>query len=94
MLSGKIHEGRQRRLTKLRGPAQRNFALSKEFEREQTSCLLGNISAVKIGGLKEGGGQLKVDGFHNHKLSLTKHRCKSEPTQILRPNPLQLPPAA
>ena len=69
MLSGKIHEGCQRRLAKLRGPAQRNLILSKEFERKEASCLLGNISSVKIGGLKEGGGQLKVDCFHNYNLA-------------------------
>jgi len=69
MVSGKIHESGQRRLAQLRGPAQGNLVLTEEFKREQTGGLLGDIAVVKIGGLKQSGGQLKMDGFHNHNLA-------------------------
>ena len=69
MVSGKVHENGQGRLAQLRGPAQGNLVLTEEFECEQTGGLLGDVAVVEIGGLKEGRGQLKMDGFHNHNLA-------------------------
>jgi hypothetical protein len=47
----------------------RDLVLTEEFEREQAGSLLCDIAAIKIGGLKQSRGQLKMDSFHNHNLA-------------------------
>jgi hypothetical protein len=41
----------------------------EKFKRKQTGGLLSDIAVAKIGGLKEGGWQLKLKGFHTHNLA-------------------------
>ncbi len=46
MVSDVIHKGFNRRLAELRGPSQRDFILSKQFQRNQLGRFLRNASSL------------------------------------------------